>query len=364
MPNQISLDQVRSVVFTGDIIRTGYNSHGPNQNVNIGWLERLWGVQLTRALGVPGRILRSLPSDGFDINYFYSLLGYGTIPSADNWARVFGAEELPEAAASYVMPHFENTLVASVELPEVFLNLLDRIGTPYFDITFHPVRFGSELILGIRTNVKECAERLATFCQTEDQHFVEAAMFPSLNPVETVDLKPGALIAGQTLGDRVSIESGRFVGLADYSDQLGEILEKYENVYYKRHPLVRNDHDMIKFLSGASKIRFISDNIYDLMLSDSILHVTSLCSGVSVEAKYFKKDCSSLKSSGNYFYEMDAASGKLDDLSRIFYSIKTLHMSTAWWRHVLLGEALPHMFDDLSSRSPVRDTLKQKWGLK
>ncbi|MBN9889831.1 hypothetical protein [Salipiger abyssi] len=351
------------IVVTGDVIRTGFNQEKPNQNVNIGWLYRMFGPVLSQAASLPVSILRSMPEDGFDIRKFYHLCNFGLKPNGGNWAQIFDADTLHPEAAEYLVHRFQDALVFGLEIPPSFCKLFDRNAIPYIDLTFHPIRYAKELTLGIRTNYPPALERLPAFGATEAEHYVEANIFKSNAQGSVPDLAPGALLAGQTIGDRVTIRNGGFVSLMDYAEEISRELSPYDVVYFKRHPLVRNDHDIIRFLSGLPNLKIIDENIYDLFCSGLISDVYSLCSGASVEAKYFGLNGHTFYDSINNFRELDDCSG-LDE-SSVFTSIKGWSLSAGWWQYVLgLSDTAPTFPPHYSSQSPIRDTLKQNWGLK
>jgi hypothetical protein len=352
----------KRVLFTGDIIRTGYNQTTPNQNKNIEWLSALFAPSLRWAFGKPSSVLRSNPEDGFDIQTFYHLCEYGLKPNSRNWALLFDTPAISRNAVDYILGHFENSFVVGLEIPKVFCKIMTLASIPYIDITIHPVRYGRELLLGLATNVDAISRRMKEFSVQEDEHYVEASLYKASSPDISSRLRPGILIGGQTLGDRVSIHNGRFISLLDYRSQLTEIIKNQEVAYFKRHPLVRNDHDIIRFMSSFPNVRFIDENIYDLLCGPTITGVYSLCSGISIEAQYFGVQGHMLHTPINLFHEIDGVA-KDKKFDEVFVTIKDWTLNGEWWRYIAgLSDKLPSGKRAYSSQSPIRDTLKQDWG--
>lgn len=352
----------KRVLFTGDIIRTGFNGNEPNQNINIEWLHALLSAPIKWASEKPAAMLRSRPEDGFDICHFYNLCDYGLKPNSRNWAVLFDAPAIREDAAKYIAAHLQDSIVIGLEIPKIFCKLMTVMSVPFIDITFHPVRYGQEIMLGMRSNVRSVYDRMVEFSVQEDEHYIEAALYAAKRQAIPFDMRRGVLIGGQTLGDRVSIHNGRFISLIDYRDQLAKVLLNTDVAYYKRHPLVRNDHDAIRFMASFQNVKFIENNIYDLLSSGIISEVHSLCSGISVEAKYFGVNGYMFHKPMNRFLELDDVLPN-DDFSEIFVTIKDWSLNGLWWKYVLgFSEVPPTHRRTYSSSAPIRETLKQDWG--
>ena len=360
---QESAPEFQRVVVTGDLIRTGFNHNKPNQNGTINWLHSMVSPVLRSAASRDVAMISSDPEDGFEIERFYSLCHFGMKPDGANWADIFSASALSVQARCYLDTLFSRSLVVGFELPEIFRKVFDAHSIPYLDLTFHPIRYTPELALGIRTNSDFIRARLMEFAVDESEHYVEAALFRSKNEPKDLELAEGALLAGQTIGDRVTISGGGYTSLIDYKDEIVDHLSGYDRVYFKRHPLVRNDHEIIRFLCGLPNIKIIDENIYDLLCSGIVQDVYSLCSGVSVEAKYFGLN-------GHMFYKSINSFAELDDCSAlpsedVYFTIKGWLLDSNWWAYLLgTSQSAPRQPKMFSSPTPLRDTLKQNWGLR
>lgn len=361
--NQSSPPEFEHALVTGDIIRTGSNHNNPNQNSTINWLYSIVSPALRSATRRTVRKISSDPEDGFEINRFYSLCHFGMRPNGANWAHIFSANSLSAPARNFVYSIFAKSLVVGFELPEIFRKVFDAHSIPYLDLTFHPIRYTPELTLGIRTNNDFIRARLIEFAVDESEHYVEATLFRSNSQLKKIELVEGALLAGQTIGDRVTISGSGYTSLVAYKDEIVDRLGGYDRVYFKRHPLVRNDHELIRFLCGLPNIKIIDENIYDLLCSGVVQDVYSLCSGVSVEAKYFGLN-------GHMFYKSSNSFAELEDCSAlpaedVYYTIKGWLLDSNWWSYLIgNSDQAPRQQKVFSSSTPLRDTLKQNWGLR
>ena len=352
------------VVLSGDIIRPGTSNMSPSQNGNIDWLTSVFSDCLRVATNKPVRTVRSAAEEGFDMAHFYHLFGFGLSAVSANWARVFDAPTMPRDAAQYVLDRFAGGLVIGLEIPHSFCKLFTENDIPYVDLTFHPIRYTPELTLGLRTNRKSIFDRMMEFSVCQSEHFIEAGLYRQKARPITLEDGPGALIAGQTIGDRVTIRNGGFVSLLTYGDAVRQVCESHETVYFKRHPLVRHDHDVIRFMAHASNVRFIEHNIYDLLASGMISDVYSLCSGVSHEARYFGARGHMFMKPFNRFSDLDGED-RTADFRDCHVAVRDWSLSAGWWRYVLgLSDHKPTSPPRFSSPSPLRDTLKQDWGLR
>lgn len=98
------------------------------------------------------------------------------------------------------------------------------------------------------------------------------------------------LLIGQCRFDysKYDFEKQSFVQLGNYIEELKDITQRYEKVYYTKHPHEKGFYEQ-ELLAGLGIEILDGVDTYSLMLSDEIKGVCALSSSMLTEARYFDK---------------------------------------------------------------------------
>ncbi len=279
------------IIFTADILRPfKVNETWESATVkNIRWLEHLLSWQLTKATGLP-QFSVSWKEGGFNTPAIYDKL---SLPlNYEAWASLLYRENLPPDVETLLVTPFKRALVVGVEIPDVLQKVLTRHDIPFVDIISHPIRFMQDLVFAFRSNHPDIHAALLPYRLSLDDYckpyanLVQAkvAWMPSLQlPPNT------ALIAGQVATDKALIcrETGRFLTLADFKDQLAQVAKNHSCILFKPHPY-QDAHCPSRLAVEALKgVREVKHNFYYLLSQEGLSDVYAINSGTVTEAKYF-----------------------------------------------------------------------------
>ncbi len=277
-----------NIVITGDLLRVNkYRKH--DQLNNVLWFYNLVQWQINKA--VPSvNITCYLPGESVDFSaqQFYKWLGLDL--SSESWVNVYDRKEVPETVAEYVDECFSGNFVIGYELPEILLNVFDKLGIFYIDFTIHPIRFLDDIFMGVRTNSQRCNDVLRRYAVIEDLFFIHAGLSKAtIARMPKLDLERGScLFVGQTKLDRSQIRDGKLLTLQDFSSRFEALSDKYDTIYFKPHPYELEDNLMIKSMA-PDKVKTINHNVYRLLSNENIMTVYTVSSSIYMESLYFGK---------------------------------------------------------------------------
>lgn len=173
-----------------------------------------------------------------------------------------------------------------------------------------------------------------------------------------ININPNsALFVGQTMNDKAINKNGRNLTILDFKDEINEISQKYEVIYYSRHPYAKGDDDVIAYINNNKNIQLCNISAYNLIASRKIKEVISISSSVAIEAKYF-----GIKSRILYKPIINIT-GKDK-----YYSIYQSFVSPKFWSDILKGtiaveENVPEVYF-LDKKDKLRDMLAFYWSYK
>ncbi len=276
---------VERVVFAADFLRRGiFSQPPPVAKSKIGAIHRLLGWQLGEATGLPVEVIAD-----FDGERFYQENGCERSPTG--WARLSHVERFAPGARERIRVLFDKSLVVGFELPESVVRTLSELEIPYVDMLMHPVRYLDDIFLALRSGSPAVFERLLEFRLDEGRYRMHAGIFRCRTALSsTTTLADDSLLfLGQTSVDRSLIGGGRLLGLSDFREEFEALCSEHEKVYFKRHPMAKDDARDIDYLQSVANVELIEDNAYELLSRDEITRVGGISSGALYEARYFGK---------------------------------------------------------------------------
>ncbi len=167
--------------------------------------------------------------------------------------------------------------------------------------------------------------------------------------------KGSALLVGQTKLDRSLIFDGKLVGLTNYLKKIEDLSKKFNVVYFKSHPYVK-DKSLYDAIRKIENIKFTNENIYRLLSCSEISTVIVISSSVLYEAKYFSKKVVFLNKKFNLFEK--------EFNEKNYVSIDSVILQPSFWQDIIFGECeekVPYIPIKLDSNT-MRAALNDFWG--
>ena len=166
------------------------------------------------------------------------------------------------------------------------------------NLSIHPLRFADDIFFNFETNDDELKDKIKKYEVNYDIFYSYADIVKAtyLKTVKKNTIKENSLLLiGQTERDKVIFDGSRYLSLLDYIEEIKNISNDYETVYFKPHPYAKNNKQIFRALKNESlNLEIIYDNIYHLLSNDNIKHIVGLNSSVLYEAKYFRKEATFL----------------------------------------------------------------------
>ncbi len=223
--------------------------------------------------------------------------------------------------------------------------------TPMLNLSIHPIRFADDVFFSFQTNDEVIRSKLKKY-EVNYQlfyHYADTIKASYLKTNKKNKIKENSLlIIGQTEEDKVIFDGTKYLSLLDYIENIKNIGQGYETIYFKPHPYARNSKYIYKNLKKVFKnLIMIHDNIYNLLSNENIKHVAGLNSSVLYEAKYFRKDVSFL-----YRHTFDIAGKDIGIYGDYF--------SSSFWADILNIEDTNITLPFVPNR--LRKSLHDFWG--
>lgn len=338
------------IIITGDILRPCPVSSKPTQIENIKWFANLISFFIKSV--VPQTPLEVLVW-GKDEHTFPTLEFYKAeqlTANIEGWGKIYNREKLSFDSESILDRWFSNSLVISIELPDLLKNYFSRKTIPYFDFNLHSIRYADDLFFSLDTNIQKIYDDLR-------QYYVNPQLFSALAAIHKATLsrrsllgmKEGScLLVGQTEFDKVLIENGRFVALSDYEEKIIDLKNNHSVVYYKPHPYCV-DKSLKYKLSKRYGFHILEENIYRCLCCAEITSFAAISSSVIHEAQFFGKNTKLLKD-GHLFQDS---------------AFSEQFLSTGFWRVILMkffaiSEDADYILPVRANR--LRNSVGRYWG--
>lgn len=233
----------------------------------------------------------------FDLSVFFNLSGMtyrGGLPD------LFDPTKLAKHSIEYFGKLINKyDFVVGYELTKAFIYLLDYFNIKYINIWLHPIRYLDDELFYVQSNVDHILQNLKSYNISESTYYINAEYAKILIRRRRAlkDIKKGsAAFFGQTANDKTLRKlGGGYLSLSDYKSELKTILGNFENIYYSKHPLRRDDDEFNLLKELVPKVTNIDCNGYQLLANDNINLVLTISSSIGIESYYFKKNTIFLK---------------------------------------------------------------------
>ena len=122
----ITLNNIKKIVFTGDILRPGPDFKSI-QSSNIVWLFHMLKPYFHASLDnvTSSLILWNEETSDFDVPKFYELCNLDI--TLENWAKLSSLERVDKDAEEYCEECFRDSLIIGYETAPVFLNIFNKL---------------------------------------------------------------------------------------------------------------------------------------------------------------------------------------------------------------------------------------------
>ena len=242
---------------------------------------------------------RSNLREGFDAATFLALVHGRREP---DWSlSYFG---IPDAAADYLVRHLPaNALVLSYEMPPWLRRVLDAAGVDWIDLRVAPLRFGSDLYMGIATSAPAVHDALQPHSLREDEMLAEAGLLAAKLRYrlryrdDALAMWGRTIYVGQTGEDASLLHApGRYLRVADVADELRRYVGD-QALLYKPHPYAGpHAEEELRSLQKILGYRpaLCHTDTYDLLAGDARVRLVGISSGALQEAGWFGQETCSL----------------------------------------------------------------------
>ncbi|MEJ1296693.1 MAG: hypothetical protein RPU64_04890 [Candidatus Sedimenticola sp. (ex Thyasira tokunagai)] len=352
----MNFEKLKRILITGNLLRfnPGFEYRG-NQTGNIRWLAHHVQPALQIGLDLPTSVLVWSESSRFDGRAIYRI--YDRPVTQQGFVELLN-ENSCKALEEYLAQHIpDDSLVIGFELPELFIKAFDSMGVSYVDIMMAPIRFMSDIVLGIRASRDDIHSRLLLHALTEAEICVHAGAFNArLCRLPSLALREhSAVLAGQVSNDVSLANQGQFIGFNDFKDEIQDLVSTHAQVYFKPHPYANAAQVKLQksVLKQFGSIQVTNENIYHLLYQSELSAVCALTSSVVIEAPYFGVKGRMLAS-----YPFPFVNQGCSGPGGFVQIYDRLHQPS-FWAHVLADGDAP------SFAMPVgilRTTIGQAWG--
>lgn len=282
----------RRIALTANIFRLELKdgSLGGPQLSNVRWLAGLLGDTL-RDHGVLDIVypagdedLLALLCDDPELQKYYLEDPQSAWVGAMGRRELGGFQRVLDSLSTY-------DLVVGFELPQRMKRYLDRCGTSYVSLYQHPLRFLTDQIFGLTTNVPELATALVedpVELGLSAQLARLRALFGHLDIVHAQVAPEHLFVIGQTDKDASLLGPDGFARWRDFGPALSKLAESSEALYFQQHPYGSSTGFLQGILAAGVEVPVIVNrgNSYaHLFRYDQKLKVVTLSSSLGVEAE-------------------------------------------------------------------------------
>ncbi len=335
---------------------------------NTPWLYELVSVWAGAVCGVPVVKMGEAESERFQ-KEFFEILGVNLTKTA--WIDAWSLEPTKELI-EFMGSIFRNSFVIAFELHPLLQKCFDKLGLRYLKLMNHPVRYMDDIFFGMTSNVPEIREKLKAHRADEELFRQHAGLVKAEYAVRKFTrrcrpiLPDSAVFFAQTNVDASLIENNVTHNLYDFMDKFLAATKNYAQVYYKIHPMGRDQEliDFIKKIPGVIVPRPDDYDAYEFMASENIKKCFSLSSGALYEARWFGKQT-------EYFFRQPVAFADGGDNAgipeeNVFVPVYRSYWKPSFWKDVLapaleVRENVPDLPDE-NYANRMRRILNMNWG--
>lgn len=282
--------KLERLLVTSDLLRvTGKAQSRTGFKTNTEFFLALLGPQLRAATRLPIGLLEWDDTSDFDGGKVYEAMGLTA--DAAGWAELY--DSAPNAAAvTAFAPHVEGALIIGFELPPFVQRVLDRLGVPYVDARWHPLRFLDDIFFGFHSNIEAVVDAMEPYHLTAEEVEIHVGMHQASairrQGFDTLSTDFDRLLIGQTPFDSSLIHAGRIATWDAYEPVL-ENLPADSKTGYRPHPFSPEPVASLRALLSRHGIGIADSgsDMYRLLATGSMKELISLSSGTLIEAAFF-----------------------------------------------------------------------------
>jgi hypothetical protein len=268
----MDITKIARVCIGGDVFRFEGGQWHQRHNVAI--------MEVIAAMLMPGKPVEALTPERLGIRPPANELRY--------WLRSLSTP--PSARLqSTIIKEVSTAGYLGFETPEPIWDIVSAHAAVAVDLRLHPVRFGRDLLLLVRSNrslpggpfpsvvsgLEVARKMLMVRART-------SAAFP-VGPVRSPSAH-AALLALQCPFDSALVREGSLVGLEDYADALSARCAAFDTVLVRAHPLQEPTEATWRAVLQQPSAWISSDNSYALLTAGGVSEVISLSSSLLHEA--------------------------------------------------------------------------------
>ena len=346
----MAFKNIKRIIITGQMLKGDITS--------ARWIHSLFAYYIKRVTGLEV-YLTTLPTasyfekdihipfniekiyHAYDIDFEYKTPYQSTWK--DWWAQIYYKTQYNKEAYDYIYSVFKDSLVISYELEDCVLKALEYFDIPYVEMNLDPIRFLEDIMLCFRTNFEPAYMRLLDFRVDEEFLYLNANYVRAF--YRTMQKKffdeNNVLFLGQTECDKTLVDesNNEIYSILNHKKEFEDSVRGFDNIFYKRHPKVKNDKEIIDYIRSIGSIKIIDDNFYSLLARNDIKKVVSISSGTCSEARYFGKEVQLLLKEG----VKRQTQNKFDEQKYI--SVYRSFFSLNFWSHILEPFVKTEKFD-------------------
>lgn len=336
---------------------------------NIRWLDALLKQPLQEAnIDVSMLAWDENQTDGndfFDTPALYQALG---IPlNLASWAKLTANDCAPEPLIEMLRKPLAHALVIGYEIPDVIMDALKVLGTPFIDIVLHPLRFLPDLVFSFRSNIAEFQQVFEKY-RLEQYHVgyqvsLLLAKNAWMNKPEDITLPPGSTVILQQVSSDIAVvmKDGNFASLENHIPRLHQIVSDHPAVFFKPHPYAMNQSDATWIKKNFPSIRFCNTNWYHLIMQQEIEKVVALNSSGLIEAKAFGKEAENLIP---WKYHHNETFTPKDGLPGALIPLNDSWLMSHFWKDLFNGKNTPlqRVNKNIWQPNRLRRSMNADWG--
>lgn len=336
--------KLERLLVTSDLLRvTGKAQSRAGFKTNTEFFLVLLGPQLRAATRLPVSLLEWDETSDFDGSAVYDAMGLAV--DAAGWAELYDSVPNAEAVAAFA-PHVEGTLVIGFELPPFVQRVLDRLGVPFVDARWHPLRFLDDIFFGFHSNIPAVVEAMEPYHLTTEEvethvglHQASAIRRQSFDKVST---EFDRLLIGQTPFDSSLIHAGRIATWDDFEPVL-EGLDRETRTGYRPHPFSPEPVASLRDLLSRHGIGIADSgsDMYRLLATGAMKELISLSSGTLVEAAFFGIAARRLLPERQAYLPLHPGARRTENDQTAYAGVYHAFLSADFWADILrpvLGE--------------------------
>lgn len=206
-------------------------------------------------------------------------------PAEYHWGRMRTVSAAVDAVST-LQTFLKDDLYIGFETPDALWGVIQERGGPAIDLRLHPIRFGSEMFLLVRSVGLDLT--MSDKYELKSRIRVEAEYLRFVHGAPSFDQERGdeLIIALQVPWDSaVTDAAGQTVAITDYIDELTLMATEASRTWIATHPHAKPDSAVLGALLTLPNARLSGSTAYELMTKPEIGVVTAISSSLLHEAQ-------------------------------------------------------------------------------